>query len=313
MIWREVCAAAERPGTRQSRQPTEEKPMRNLCIALICTGMLTACGGGGGGGSGNVSVDDIRILTGSQPPLEQAGEPSGRSAEIVSRADSLIISTSYGETSLPDVPTFRIRSTCSGTRCILREPQSGFYDILTIRDLEFRPATSRAVLSKHGITLFDAKDGESRGYGSWMDHSGFQIGTFHGVFDGETLRLRRSIVGGDLSNSRPNGSATWQGLMVGTPATGSNRGNFLQGDAALTYKFTGTIDAAFTNIKNIDRRRDHSVPTVRFINVPVSSGGTFQAGLTGNRIQGGFYGSGHAEAAGIFEQSNIVGAFGAKR
>ena len=40
---------------------------------------------------------------------------------------------------------------------------------------------------------------------------------------------------------------------------------------------------------------------------------TVAAGEAGDRIQGGFYGPGHAETAGIFEQSNIVGAFGAKR
>ena len=48
------------------------------------------------------------------------------------------------------------------------------------------------------------------------------------------------------------------------------------------------VDAAFTDIKNI------------------------QSGLTGNRIQGGFYGPGHGEAAGVFQQSGMVGAFGAK-
>ena len=46
-----------------------------------------------------------------------------------------------------------------------------------------------------------------------------------------------------------------------------------------------------------------------FNDIPVGPQGTFQSGLTGNRIQGGFYGPGHAEAAGVFEQSNIVGAF----
>jgi len=52
---------------------------------------------------------------------------------------------------------------------------------------------------------------------------------------------------------------------------------------------------------------------VIFADVPISGRGTFEAGLSGNRIQGGFYGPGHVEAAGVFEQSNIVGAFGAKR
>ena len=32
-----------------------------------------------------------------------------------------------------------------------------------------------------------------------------------------------------------------------------------------------------------------------------------------DRIEGGFHVPGHAEAAGIFERSGIIGAFGAKR
>ena len=103
--------------------------------------------------------------------------------------------------------------------------------------------------------------------------------------------------------------------MVGTPRDGPLRGNVLQGDATLTYTSDagGQIDAAFTNIVDLDLRAVHSTRQVRFDNVPVSAGGTFEAGLTGNRIQGGFYGPGHAETVGIFEQSGILGAFGAMR
>jgi hypothetical protein len=103
-------------------------------------------------------------------------------------------------------------------------------------------------------------------------------------------------------------------MMVGTPATGAGRGDILQGDASLTYDMdTRMLDAAFTNIQNIDQLRAHSVSAVRFANVSVGARGTFRAGATGNRIQGGFYGSGHAEMTGVFEQSNIVGAFGARQ
>ena len=63
----------------------------------------------------------------------------------------------------------------------------------------------------------------------------------------------------------------------------------------------------------MDRGTAHTTETVLFGNVEIDPEGTFEAGLAGNRIQGGFYGPGHAEAAGIFEQSNIVGACGAKR
>ena len=102
--------------------------------------------------------------------------------------------------------------------------------------------------------------------------------------------------------------------MVGTPSRGTLRGNVLQGDAALTYTLTGnSLDAAFTDIKNLDTGAAHSTESVRFDDVPVATDGTYEAGLTGNRIQGGFYGPDHVEAAGIFERSGIVGAFGAKR
>ena len=70
---------------------------------------------------------------------------------------------------------------------------------------------------------------------------------------------------------------------------------------------------AFSSIRNIDRLTAHATETVMFQDLRIGSRGTFEAGLTGNRIQGGFYGPGHVEAAGIFEQSNIVGAFGARR
>ena len=73
------------------------------------------------------------------------------------------------------------------------------------------------------------------------------------------------------------------------------------------------LDVAFGGIKNIDRRTAHAVETVLFENVAVGTDGTFARGQSGGRIQGGFYGPAHAEAAGVFEQSGIVGAFGATR
>jgi len=64
---------------------------------------------------------------------------------------------------------------------------------------------------------------------------------------------------------------------------------------------------------DLDWNAAHTIPEVRFVNVPVAADGTYMAGSVGNRIQGGFAGPDQAETAGIFEQQNIVGAFGAKR
>ena len=119
---------------------------------------------------------------------------------------------------------------------------------------------------------------------------------------------------GDLTGSPPAGSATWRGFMVGTPVTGDYRGDRLQGGAALNYDLSANaLDVAFSGIKNIDTGAAHTTETVMFQDVPTTPTGTFESGLEGNRIQGGFYGPGHAEAAGVFEKTNIVGAFGARR
>ena len=134
------------------------------------------------------------------------------------------------------------------------------------------------------------------------------------TLEGEQMRTRRGWAVGALTGSRPLESATWRGLMVGAPTAGARRGERLQGDATLTYSFgSQRLNAAFTDIKNIDSPSAHSVSSVRFSGVPVDTRGQFQADLKGNRIQGGFYGPGHAEAAGVFEKSNIVGAFGARK
>lgn len=154
-----------------------------------------------------------------------------------------------------------------------------------------------------------------------MRHAVFGVQSESGssVIDGTSygLSLRLAWVAGDLTGSPPTDmNVTWSGVMVGTPATGDNRGHVLQGDATLIYAIDGgrgTLDAAFTDIKNLDLLAAHTTETVRFDDVPVGTNGTFETGLTGNRIQGGFYGPGHAEAAGVFEQSNILGAFGATK
>ena len=245
-----------------------------LATTVVATAMLGACGGGSGPGGGFRPPSEVESLTGSQPPLETTDEQSARIAGVISRSDSLILSTVHFETNDPDFPTLQLRATCSGTRCTLREPRTGYYDTVRISDIEFVSGTTHIAHSKHGITLFGGQgvggsyDATIRGFGSWMNHSGFQVGSLSAVVDGTSVQMRRGIAGGDLAGSSPDTSATWRGIMVGTPVSGSDRGDFLQGDARLTYGFNASgyaeIDAAFTNIKNIDRNRDYSTASIRF-------------------------------------------------
>lgn len=300
---------------------------RSFFLAIIGTStiLLSACGGGGGGGGSTThqfgqggDVGAIQTLTNAAPPAETVADQIARGPGILSRADSLVVSSAHGETQSSEIPTFIARSSCSGTVCRFTERRTGLSLTLRLSDLEFAPGNSQSVSTKHDITLIRSvgsfQDINFRALGTWMQHSGFTVQMERSTIQDILVDARYGMAGGDLTGSQPLSNATWQGLMVGTPATGAGRGDRLQGDATLTYSFNNqSLDAAFTNIWNIDSLTAHSVAAVRFTDVPVDRRGRFEAGLTGNKIQGGFYGPSHIEAAGIFEQSNMVGAFGTKK
>ena len=288
-----------------------------VLAAALAALSLSGCGGGGGGNGGHPPTD-IQSLTGASAPTETLADQTARAPSIFSRSDSLISSSLYGETSSSELPTFIITASCSRTTCTLYERTIGYSDTIDLSDLVIRSDDGEAIGTKRGITTIRTSGRQDRGdyrsYGAWMDHSAFLVEEASAVIEGVRIEARGGTAGGDLTGSPPLGNATWQGLMVGMPTIGANRGDRLQGDATLTYSLnTQTLGAGFTNIQNIDRLQAHSVSSVRFTGVPVDANGEYRAGTTGNRIQGGFYGPGHAETAGVFEQFNIVGAFGATR
>ena len=264
---------------------------------------------------GIVGAFGAKRREGAESPLDQRA----RAPEIIARIDSLIYSTIFMETSDASVPTLELRANCDGTRCSFRGPTTGWPRTIRAQDLRLqtRSGDSRAVLAKHGITTVMESWAEgAESYGAWMDHARFAVRSARDADQGTAFTARWGTAAGDLTGVQPDMTATWHGFMVGTPLDGALRENALHGDATLRYTLTGadnSLDAAFTDIRNLDSGAAHSTSAVRFDDVPVAADGTYQAGLTGNRIQGGFYGPDHAEAAGIFEQGGIVGAFGAKR
>ena len=107
---------------------------------------------------------------------------------------------------------------------------------------------------------------------------------------------------GDLTDRPLTGSATWLVIMMGMPAVGDDRDDWLVGTATLNYDMAaGGLDAAFSGIQNIDRGTAHSTETVVFSDLAVGADGTFSRGQSGARIQGGF------------DESDIVDAFVGKR
>ena len=292
-----------------------------MTIVSFAILILAACGGGGGGGGnsflsgpGNAGADlaSIRTLTGTASPTETLVQLNARAPGILARADSMLASSMYGNSDSSELPTFLAPSTCSGTSCTWTEPNTGIRLRNSLSNIGTN-LTGEMIGTKHGVTVRRDIGSDYWSLASWLDHSAVGAGAEWDASEGVRVTARYSLAGGDRTGSRPSGNATWQGLMVGTPATGAGRGDRLLGDATLTYDSgTQMLDARFTNIQNIDRLQAHSVPTIGFMGVPVGTTGSFVAGTAGNRIQGELYGPNHAEAAGVFEQLNIVGAFGTK-
>ena len=285
-----------------------------LAVAAVLS--LKACGGDSVSKQ-TPTIDEIRELTGLAAPVETAAQQQARQEDVFARADSLILSTMRVEVVLPD-ETFARRwlPACSGPTCDLHDPVTGRTETSSLATSEIVPGDAEVIGSAHGITLMSETahhmGEESISLGAWMQHG------FFGLFDdramGEEIEATYSyaLALGSLTNGPLTGSATWLGIMVGTPTAGDDQGDRLVGTAALNYDMTaGGLDAGFSGIENIDRGTAHGVEAVIFSDVAVGPDGTFARGQSGACIQGGFYGPGHAEAGGIFEQSDIAGAFGA--
>ena len=289
-----------------------------LAIAAVLP--LAACGGDGDPQSRpSLSLDDIRELAGLSAPIESATAQHERRQEISSRADSLIVSTMHVEAMLPDgTRTFRLVSECSGPQCELLDPTTGETDTTSLDTSGIALGDAETIGSRHGITLVSVNGNrmgvERTALGAWMENSYFSLHTDRASLADIESNALYSVALGDLTGRPLTGGATWLGIMVGTPTAGDDLGDRLVGTAALNYDMAaGGLDAAFSGIKNIDTGMAHTTETVIFSNLAIDKDGTFAAGQSGTRIQGGFYGPDHVEAAGIFEQSNIVGAFGARR
>ena len=257
-------------------------------------------------------------ITSSDLPRETVTTQNARQAGIASRSDSLLMSSRAIENYSRNDPFIPLPPPrCSGTRCTFRSPE-GFADGDNFAVSSFAPiAGGRAILTRLGITMVETRDDATYGYlgySSILRNSAFgverQRKRWPNRIAGHYLD-RRAYAYGDLSSGKPDINASWRGLMVGMPQRSDD---ILQGDAILRYTIgesAGTLNASFTNIRNLSRNTAQS--SAAFTNVDVDTDGTFKAGSARNRISGAFYGNNHVEAAGVFEQGGMIGAFGARR
>ena len=139
--------------------------------------------------------------------------------------------------SLSPIPPYAKDPECSGTTCVFTArdnfivPEYDTGTIIRLLDLGGRAnnVQSEMVGTKYGITLSRSTGSSEnnphfRSFGAWMEHSGFSMMIERGI-DGYDSYWGYYPVpgyayggsGGAMTGSRPLGSATWRGLMVGTP------------------------------------------------------------------------------------------------
>ena len=156
------------------------------------------------------------------------------------------------------------------------------------------------------------------GYFGTMEHAAFGSGFYRfrdwhsqggDIWD---FYSRGTGFQGDLSGSRPAGSASWSGHMIGHQS-GVKVGEdpFVEGRAGVSVSLSDNlVDIGFSDIRSVDRER--SLANFGFEDIPLSSDGTFE-GFDRGLVEGAFFGPAHEEVAGMFQQNdnNVVGSFGA--
>ena len=163
------------------------------------------------------------------------------------------------------------------------------------------------ILARNGLTLAGNRTGDARAVWVDMDHADIFVFTTPAL-GGSVYAEARGVPAGGA----PSSGATWQGLMIGADNATLE---LLTGDAAIGFDFGAmTVEAAFTDIVNIDRMAAHAVPSVRFVDVPVLAGrGYAHAEGPEVEILVDFIGPGHAAAVGRFEADGMTATFGATR
>ncbi len=299
-------------------------PRFPLTAALMAAAVLTlgACNGGSSTGSGDggpAASDDPRLAA-----------LSG----IFERADTLLFTGQHASWSLTAggetiTDTMAETVTCAGTRCVTADgirttvqelaedfagPAAGEGKATFGMRAGFDTVATRGEITERlpDITV----TAEAKSYGFWGEH-GFAavtlaVGPLSGRIDGGAFggnfSLATAWAAGDATGTNPGGvgGATWTGIA----------------EAVETDDFTRLRGTARVSIADLSQPRvtvaidvpDHEIGAPDWDAMPLSAG-RFTAGTPGRGdwLRGNFHGPGHEEAWGVFDTTDYIGAFGAKR
>lgn len=282
-------------------------------IVVLGIGLaLRACGG--------------RTTTLSPVPPDEFTRIEGEINQIFANADYQVIADILVTSRSRVIPNVRLEFSCQGVVCAERtnavDPNQAPQNLV-----RFDPASDIRVGVRHGInegktgTTTDYQDPNSPAnawsidyqvYGGWLSESLFGVtlgqwsgqGQFADLDGTETLN---SYSTGSASGSNPvvTGTASWEGLLLAIDQAALDRS--VNGKASLTFDMADPLDATFTQVRGV-----RVYPDMSWTNVPVANG-TFTYGDGGDFLAGTFYGANHEEVGGVFEQNQLIGAFGARR
>ena len=305
-----------------------------MTAAVVAVALALAACGGGGGSSPPGDTGAGSGLSGS------ANEDVARLGDVLDDADTLLMTRSHTRSSLTAEGGATIEDSsaegiiCVGARCHAADGStttmanlldtSGAMGLETIeanlgsRD-GFVTVTTRGTLevtetvSGHSVTALP----EVTSWGFWDNH-GFAVlalgaGSLEATIEGTAytgdLSLARAFVAGDATGTNPptgTGSATWRGIAEASPTGSFER---LQGTATVTM-----ADLSQPRVDvDIDLDEDGVNRPLRWAGMPLDDG-RFAAGVAGNDyLSGAFHGPAHQEAWGVFDTTDYIGAFGARR
>ena len=248
-------------------------------------------------------------------PEEQARETN---AAIVGAANTLLMGDRLGYFATDD-EVERTNTTCRGDTCA-----AGFTSLSGAGGFGVEGSELTLLRERRGVSLVrQERSGADRGYeayGGWLEHSlfGTRLTRFSeeaGPSAGASVVFGYSLGLSSGENPGAEGSARWEGLMLGRDVSASrSRGQAIRGDADVTVEFGAdaiTADVAFTGIVNIETGAARNDMAWR--GLEVEDGGFARRSAPGDTVSGRFYGPDEEEVGGVFERDGIAGAFGGRR
>ncbi|MDE2911568.1 MAG: hypothetical protein OXL68_01400 [Paracoccaceae bacterium] len=181
-----------------------------------------------------LGLDDITELTGLSAPIETAAAQQVRKQDIITHADSLVYSTMHMKLGLSEgTLTVRQVSECSGAECQLLDPTTGETETAGLDAAMVGLGDAEAIGSAYCITLMSRSRSQMgvdvTSLGAWMEHGSFALNGVRAVGEVVESDSLHTVALGDLADRPLTGSATWLGVMVGTPNVGDDRGDRLGG------------------------------------------------------------------------------------